>query len=92
MFRTYGTVYWALHIASGLIVAVKKFKEGEDDEHVSSLNLKVRKTALWEIWILTDLKHPNIVNMIQVFRGEEKICLVFEYVEKTVLEQIDAHP
>jgi len=39
-------VYRALHIASGLIVAVKKFKEGEDDEHVSSLKIKVRKTAL----------------------------------------------
>jgi serine/threonine protein kinase len=32
------------------------------------------------------------VKLIQVFRDEGKICLVFEYVERTVLEAIDSSP
>ncbi len=35
LLRTYGSVYRAKHIKSGLTVAIKKFKEQEDDQHVS---------------------------------------------------------
>jgi cyclin-dependent kinase-like len=37
-------------------------------------------------------KHENIVRLLQVFREEEKLYLVFEYVERTVLEELESCP
>ena len=42
-----------------------------------------------EIRILKELKHENIVNLIEVFRWKGKIFLVFEYVPHTVLEELE---
>ena len=43
--RTYGVVLKARHKETGQIVAIKKFKESDEDE-------QVRKTALREVRIL----------------------------------------
>jgi len=82
---TYGVVVKARHKETGQIVAIKKFKESDDDE-------QVRKTALREVRILKQLKHDNIVNLVEVFRRKGKLYLVFEYVEKTILEELEKHP
>jgi cyclin-dependent kinase-like len=42
---TYGTVFKARHKLTGQLVAIKKFKESDEDE-------QVRKTALREIRVL----------------------------------------
>ena len=42
--------------------------------------------------MLKQLKHDNIVNLGHVFRDEDRICLVFEHVERTVLQDIDDCP
>jgi cyclin-dependent kinase-like len=73
------------HKVTGQIVAIKKFKESDDDE-------QVKKTALREIKILKQLKHENIVSLLEVFRMKGKLYLVFEFVEKTILEEIERHP
>ncbi|KAK1931615.1 Cyclin-dependent kinase-like 2 [Phytophthora citrophthora] len=83
--RTYGVVLKCRHKITGQIVAIKKFKESDDDE-------QVKKTALREIKILKQLKHENIVNLLEVFRMKGKLYLVFEFVEKTILEEIERHP
>jgi len=45
---------------------------------------------LREIRVLKDFKADNIVNLLQVFREEDnKLFLVFEYVERTVLEELE---
>jgi cyclin-dependent kinase-like len=80
--RTYGTVYKARHKQTGVKFAIKKFKESEDDEHV-------KKTAIREIRMLKLLKHPNIVTLYEVFRQNKKLYLVFEYVDRTLLEDIE---
>ncbi|KAL4159837.1 hypothetical protein PRNP1_000410 [Phytophthora ramorum] len=82
---TYGVVLKCRHKVTGQIVAIKKFKESDDDE-------QVKKTALREIKILKQLKHENIVSLLEVFRMKGKLYLVFEYVEKTLLEEIERHP
>ncbi|EEC12323.1 CDKl1/4, putative [Ixodes scapularis] len=41
---------------------------------------------------LVQLKHPNLVNLIEVFRRKRKLHLVFEYCEHTVLDFLDKHP
>ncbi|KAJ3197519.1 Cyclin-dependent kinase-like 3, partial [Irineochytrium annulatum] len=82
---TYGMVMKCRHKDSGLIVAIKKFKESEDD-------LQIRKTALREVRMLKQLKNDNIVNLIEVFRRKGKLYLVFEHVDHTILEDLDKHP
>jgi cyclin-dependent kinase-like len=52
----------------------------------------VRKTVLREIRVLKLFKHENIVRLLQVFREDEKLYLVFEYVERTVLEELESSP
>eukprot|EP00842_Homolaphlyctis_polyrhiza_P006263 jgi/Hompol1/6638/HPOL_003940-RA len=82
---TYGMVMKCRHKETGQIVAIKKFKESEDD-------LQIRKTALREVRMLKQLKNENIVNLIEVFRRKGKLYLVFEHVDHTILEDLDKNP
>ena len=81
-----------------MMVAIKKFKESdEDDDHVTIVYnfiklLQVRKTVLREIRVLKDFKHENIIKLLQVFRDKGKLYLVFEFMEKTVLEELELTP
>jgi cyclin-dependent kinase-like len=52
----------------------------------------VRKTVLREIRVLKDFRHPNIIRLLQVFRDKGKLYLVFEFMERTVLEELDLSP
>lgn len=57
----YGIVYKAKNKENGEIVAIKKFKESEDDEIV-------KKTTLREVKMLRTLKQDNIVTLIEAFK------------------------
>ena len=81
----YGVVLRCRNKESGEIVAIKKFKESDDDE-------VLRKTTLREVKILRSLRHRNIVMLIEAFRRRAKLYLVFEYVEKNLLEVLEAQP
>ena len=50
----------------------------------------MRKTALREIRILKQLKHDHIVNLIEVFRDGGRIFLVFEQLNRTILEELES--
>jgi len=82
---TYGVVVKARHKETQQLVAIKKFKESEDDEHV-------RKTSLREIRMLKNLRHFHIVNLLEVFRRKQKLYLVFEFIDRTILELIEKKP
>ena len=82
---TYGVVLKCQHVENGQVVAIKKFKESDDDE-------QVRKTALREVRILKQLQHDNIVHLIEVFRMNGKLYLVFDFVERTILEDLERQP
>eukprot|EP01062_Namystynia_karyoxenos_P043291 TRINITY_DN3170_c0_g1_i1.p1 TRINITY_DN3170_c0_g1~~TRINITY_DN3170_c0_g1_i1.p1 ORF type:complete len:578 (+),score=177.38 TRINITY_DN3170_c0_g1_i1:237-1970(+) len=82
---TYGVVVKARHRETGQIVAIKKFKESDEDE-------QVRKTSLREVRVLKQLRHDNIINLLEVFRRKGKLYLVFEYAETTILELLEKHP
>ena len=81
----YGVVLKCRNKHSGEIVAIKKFKESEEDA-------AVRKTTVREVKLLKMLKHPNIVMLKEAFRRKGKLFLVFEYLEKNLLEVLEAHP
>lgn len=51
---TYGVVYKAKNLETGEIVAIKKIRLEKEDDGVPS-------TAIREISLLKNLKHPNIV-------------------------------
>ncbi|XP_065212940.1 cyclin-dependent kinase-like 1 isoform X3 [Planococcus citri] len=82
---SYGVVFKCRNKETGRIVAIKKFVESEDDP-------LIRKIALREIRLLKSLKHPNLVNLIEVFRRKRKLHLVFEYCDLTVLNILERHP
>ncbi|KAG9481140.1 hypothetical protein GDO78_010408 [Eleutherodactylus coqui] len=82
---SYGVVFKCRNRDTGQIVAIKKFLESEDDP-------VIKKIALREIRMLKQLKHPNLVNLLEVFRRKRKIHLVFEYCDHTVLHELDRHP
>ena len=59
---SYGVVYKCRARDTGHLVAIKKFVESEDDP-------LIKKIALREIRMLKNLKHHNLVNLIEVFRN-----------------------
>ena len=71
---TYGIVYKAKHKESGAIVAIKQIKLEKDDDGMPS-------TAVREISLLQNLKHPNIVELKEVLFNKSQLYLVFEYLE-----------
>uniref|UniRef100_A0A1B6F466 cyclin-dependent kinase n=1 Tax=Cuerna arida TaxID=1464854 RepID=A0A1B6F466_9HEMI len=82
---SYGIVMRCRHKETGQVVAIKKFIETEDDHNV-------RKMALREIRMLKKLHHDNLVNMIEVFRRKRRFYLVFEYMDHTVLDELEENP
>ncbi|CAG2176653.1 unnamed protein product, partial [Oppiella nova] len=82
---SYGIVFKCRSRDSGQLVAIKKYVETEDDP-------LIKKIALREIRMLKLLKHPNLINLIEVFRRKRKLHLVFEYCELTVLDILEKYP
>ncbi|XP_012275939.1 cyclin-dependent kinase-like 1 isoform X3 [Orussus abietinus] len=82
---SYGVVFQCRDRQTGRLVAVKKFQQTEDDP-------LIRKIALREIRLLKNLKHPNLVNLLEVFRRKRKLHLVFEYCEHTLLNEMEKYP
>lgn len=80
---SYGLVMKCRHRETGQLVAIKKFIETEED-------MTVRKMALREIRMLKKLRHENLVNMIEVFRRKKRFYLVFEYMDHTILDELEA--
>ena len=54
--------------------------------------MQVRKTALREVKVLQGVRHDNIVHLKEVFRVHKKLFLVFEFVEGTVLQELERCP
>eukprot|EP00056_Hartaetosiga_gracilis_P017401 m.7169 g.7169 ORF g.7169 m.7169 type:complete len:442 (-) comp5671_c0_seq1:840-2165(-) len=82
---SYGIVIKCRHKESGKIVAIKKFLETEDDP-------QIRKIALREVRMLKSLKHGNLVCLLEMFRRKRRLHLVFEYIDHTLLDELDANP
>lgn len=81
----YGVVLKCRHKESGDMVAVKKFKDSEENDDV-------KRTTLRELKMLRTLKQENIVELREAFRRKGKLYLVFEYVERNMLELLEEMP
>jgi len=80
----YGIVYKCKSKETGKFVAIKKFKEIGDD--------LIKKTMKRELKMLQRLHHPNIVQFQDAFKRKGNLFLVFEFVDKNLLELIEEHP
>jgi len=80
----YGIVYKCKNKENNEIVAIKKFKETEDEI--------VKKSMFRELKVLKILKHDNIVEFKEAFKKKGNLYLVFEYVERNLLELLQEHP
>ena len=80
----YGIVYKCKNKETGKYVAIKKFKEIGDD--------LIKKTMKRELKMLQRLHHPNIVEFQDAFKRKGNLFLVFEFVDKNLLELIEENP
>lgn len=80
----FGIVMKCRNKETGELVAIKKFKDSEDEI--------VQKSMLRELKVLKKLRHENIVQLKECFRRKGKLYLVFEYVERNLLQVIEENP
>ncbi|KAF3686614.1 Cyclin-dependent kinase-like 5 [Channa argus] len=81
----YGVVLKCRHKETNELVAIKKFKDSEENE-------EVKETTLRELKMLRTLRQDNIVELKEAFRRRGKLYLVFEYVERNMLELLEEMP
>lgn len=79
---TYGVVYKAINRKTNNIVALKKIRLENEDEGIPA-------TTIREISLLKILKHPTIINLIDVIYSDKRLYLVFEYIDKDLRSFID---
>lgn len=79
---TYGIVYKAKDRVSGQIIALKRIRLEAEDEGIPS-------TAIREISLLKELRHPNIVRLFDVVHTDRKLTLVFEYLDQDLKKYLD---
>jgi len=81
---TYGVVYKARDVNTGDTLALKKIRLDVEDEGIPS-------TAIREISLLKQLQHPNIVRLYDVILADQKLTLVFEFLDQDLKKYLDAH-
>uniref|UniRef100_L7M2B0 Putative cyclin-dependent kinase 2 n=1 Tax=Rhipicephalus pulchellus TaxID=72859 RepID=L7M2B0_RHIPC len=79
---TYGVVYKARDRSTGRYIALKKIRLESEAEGVPS-------TAIREIALLKELRHPNIVRLLDVVPNDQKLYLVFEYMSEDLKKHMD---
>ena len=79
---TYGIVYKCRDRETNEIVALKKIRLEHADEGIPS-------TAIREIALLQELNHPNIVRLLNIVHGENKLYLIFEFVTLDLKKYLD---
>ncbi|XP_044039760.1 putative serine/threonine-protein kinase YPL150W [Siniperca chuatsi] len=82
---SYGSVLKCRHRDSGRLVAIKKFVDSDNDK-------TVKKIALREIKLLRQLRHDNLVNLLEAWKRRRRWYLVFEFVERTLLDDLEQNP
>ncbi|XP_037283903.2 cyclin-dependent kinase 1 [Rhipicephalus microplus] len=82
----YGVVYKARCKTTNKIVAIKKIRVEREDEGIPA-------TTIREVTFLRELRHKNIVRLIDVVMSPLKpICLVFEYMTTDLKTLFDSLP
>jgi cyclin-dependent kinase 1 len=98
---TYGVVYKGKNKKTGQFVAMKKIRlESEDEGEFFVIFQEIRvfiwwflgipSTAIREISLLKELKHPNIVTLEDVIMEENRLYLIFEFLSMDLKKYMDS--
>ncbi|KAK9385779.1 kinase-like domain-containing protein [Lipomyces mesembrius] len=79
---TYATVYKGRNRTTGELVALKEINLDSEEGTPS--------TAIREISLMKELKHENVVPLYDVIHTENKLNLVFEYMDKDLKKYMDS--
>ena len=79
---TYGEVFVGQDVVTGRTVAIKKIKMKKD-----SVGDGVQVTTLREIKLLQELRHENLIELLDVYHHKRNLYLVFDYMQSD-LDQI----
>ncbi|KAI0390550.1 cyclin-dependent protein [Xylariaceae sp. FL0594] len=87
---TYGRVYKA-HGRQGQPgdFAIKKFKPDKEGEQVQYTGIS--QSAIREMALCTELRHDNVIRLIETILEDKCIFMVFEYAEHDLLQIIHHH-
>lgn len=80
---TYATVYKGRNRQLGTLVALKEINLDSEEGTPS--------TAIREISLMKELKHENIVTLYDVIHTENKLTLVFEFMDRDLKKYMDTH-
>ena len=79
---TYGVVYKARDKLTQDTIALKKIRLEQEDEGVPS-------TAIREISLLKEIQHSNVVKLLDIVAGDQRLYLIFEYLEQDLKKYMD---
>ncbi|KAL4764185.1 Cdk5/Pho85 family cyclin-dependent kinase [Aspergillus foveolatus] len=80
---TYATVYKGRNCQTGEMVALKEIHLDSEEGTPS--------TAIREISLMKELHHDNILSLYDVVHTENKLMLVFEYMDQDLKKYMDTH-
>lgn len=98
---TYGRVYKAVSRTSisagghgppspaGHEVAIKKFKPDKEGEQISYTGIS--QSAIREMSLCSELKHANVIRLVEIILEDKCIFMVFDYAEHDLLQIIHHH-
>ncbi|KAL4922325.1 kinase-like domain-containing protein [Aspergillus aurantiobrunneus] len=80
---TYATVYKGRNCQTGEMVALKEIHLDSEEGTPS--------TAIREISLMKELHHDNVLSLYDVIHTENKLMLVFEYMDQDLKRYMDTH-
>lgn len=78
-------VFKARDSQNGRMLALKQIRLEQEEEGVPS-------TAIREISLLKDLRHENVVGLLDVVHEERKLHLIFEFLDLDLKKHMDSNP
>lgn len=94
---TYGRVYKAVSrtlpsakkTGQGHEVAIKKFKPDKEGEQISYTGIS--QSAIREMSLCSELRHANVIGLVEIILEDKCIFMVFDYAEHDLLQIIHHH-
>uniref|UniRef100_A0A1I8JQH3 Protein kinase domain-containing protein n=1 Tax=Macrostomum lignano TaxID=282301 RepID=A0A1I8JQH3_9PLAT len=103
----YGVVFKCSSDSPASWLPIKKFTESEEDPLIHKIAMReirmlkysqeavatmARASLCAALLTAQQLKHDNLVNLLEVFKRKKRLHLVFQYIDHTLLNEMEAKP